>query len=703
MGAEAAIAKAVPAGEVLADVRRGALKDLNGYFPFRVPDTAALWKERAEAVRQRVLVSQGLWPLPQKTLLRPVIHGRVAFDDYSVEKVYFESFPGFYVTGNLYRPIGWQGLLPGVLCPHGHWADGRFTDDGKVREAIARGAERFEEGGRSPLQSRCVQLARMGCAVFHYDMIGYADSTQLSYALAHRFAKQRARMNEPEGWGLFSPRAEGHLQNLMGLQTWNSIRALDFLETLPEVDRNRLAATGASGGGTQTFMLAAVDSRLAAAFPAVMVSTAMQGGCTCENACLLRIDTGNVEIAALFAPKPLGLSGADDWTAEMAAKGFPELQSLYRLLGREENVMLKALNHFGHNYNYVSRTAMYHWFNRHLKLRLAEPILEKDYTRLSREELTVWNAAHLRPKGGDSFEKKLLRHWHEDSQKQLLERAANPQAFAEWVAPAVRVVAGRTLDSAGEVEWKLTQKIDRGGHLEMTGLLRNTTYNESLPVVFFHPKEWRRTTVIWLDALGKSGLYTSSGQLRKAMRRLLENGAAVAGVDLLYQGESLVKGESLQRTRRVNNPREAAAYTFGYNHTVFAQRVHDVLTVIQFLRRYEKPSEKIVLAGLNGAGPWAAVARSVCGDAVQKFAIDTRGFRFSKVEDIHDANFLPGGAKYLDLPGFLMAGNAQPLWLVGEPVQTQEWLRQRYADTGDLTFPERVDASPTSAVDWILK
>ncbi len=703
MGAEAAIAKAVPAGEVLADVRRGALKDLNGYFPFRVPDTAALWKERAEMVRQRVLVSQGLWPLPQKTLLRPVIHGRVAFDDYSVEKVYFESFPGFYVTGNLYRPIGWQGLLPGVLCPHGHWADGRFTDDGKVREAIARGAERFEEGGRSPLQSRCVQLARMGCAVFHYDMIGYADSTQLSYALAHRFAKQRARMNEPEGWGLFSPRAEGHLQSVMGLQTWNSIRALDFLETLPEVDRNRLAATGASGGGTQTFMLAAVDSRLAAAFPAVMVSTAMQGGCTCENACLLRIDTGNVEIAALFAPKPLGLSGADDWTAEMAAKGFPELQSLYRLLGREENVMLKALNHFGHNYNYVSRTAMYHWFNRHLKLRLAEPILEKDYTRLSREELTVWNAAHLRPKGGDSFEKKLLRHWHEDSQKQLLERAANPQSFAEWVAPAVRVVAGRTLDSAGEVEWKLTQKIDRGEYLEMTGLLRNTTYNESLPVVFFHPKEWRGTTVIWLDALGKSGLYTSSGQLRKAMRRLLESGAAVAGVDLLYQGESLVKGESLQRTRRVNNPREAAAYTFGYNHTVFAQRVHDVLTVIQFLRRYEKPSEKIVLAGLNGAGPWAAVARSVCGDAVQKFAIDTRGFRFSKVEDIHDANFLPGGAKYLDLPGFLMAGNAQPLWLVGEPVQTQEWLRQRYADTGDLTFPERVDASPTDAVDWILK
>ena len=77
-----------------------------------------------------------------------------------------------------------------------------------------------------------------------------------------------------------------------------------------DVDPTRIAVTGASGGGTQTFILCAVDERPAVAFPAVMVSTAMQGGCTCENACCLRTGPGNVEFAALFSPKPLGLTAA---------------------------------------------------------------------------------------------------------------------------------------------------------------------------------------------------------------------------------------------------------------------------------------------------------------------------------------------------------------------------------------------------------
>lgn len=694
------------ADKALADARLGPLKDLNGYFPFEVPATAALWEKRAEEVRRRVLVSQGLWPMPKKTLLRPVIHGRMDFGDYSVEKVYFESFPGFYVTGNLYRPVGRRGLSPGVLCPHGHWAKGRFMDNENVRKEIAQGAERFEEGGRSPLQSRCAQLARMGCTVFHYDMIGYGDSVQIGYELAHRFARQRPEMNRRQGWGLFSPQAESHLQSVMGLQTWNSIRALDFLETLPEVDKQRLAATGASGGGTQTFMLAAIDSRLAAAFPAVMVSTAMQGGCVCENACLLRIGTGNVEIAALFAPKPLGLSGANDWTVEMSGKGFPELRALYRLLGRKENAMLKALNHFGHNYNYVSRTAMYHWFNRHLRLGLAEPILEKDYPYLPQAELTVWNAAHPQPQGGDDFERNLLRHWLEDGRRQLLALAERPQVFAELAAPAIDVVLGRTLESAGKVIWEERRKVERANHWETAGLLRNTTYGEALPAVFFQPKERQGATVIWLSALGKAGLRDGEDQLRPWMRRLLDGGATVVGADLLWQGEFLADERPLQRTRRVKNPREAAAYTFGYNHAVFAQRTHDVLTIVQFLKTQKPPSEKIVLAGLNGAGHWAAAARSVCGKAVQKYAIDTGGFRFGEVEDLHDPDFLPGGAKYLDLPGFLILGGAQPLWLAGESAQTQEWLQNRYAKADaedDLTFPKPSQTSANAAADWILK
>ena len=90
-----------------------------------------------------------------------------------------------------------------------------------------------------------------------------------------------------------------------------------------------------------------------------MVGTAMQGGCTCENACLLRVETGNVELAALFAPKPLGMTAADDWTKEMPTKGFPELQRQFAMLGAPQNVMLTPLLQFQHNYNYPSRAAMY--------------------------------------------------------------------------------------------------------------------------------------------------------------------------------------------------------------------------------------------------------------------------------------------------------------------------------------------------------
>lgn len=300
---EAGAPRVLPEGARPNDARLEPLKDLDGYFPFVPAATREEWEVRAEWVGRQLQVSQGLWPWPERTPLRAVVRDRLDLGDYTVEKAHFESMPGFYVTGSLYRPKGAGGKRPGILSPHGHWADGRFHDAGldAVRKEISEGGERFEEGGRSPLQARAVQLARMGCVVFHYDMIGYADSVQISQALAHGFAKQRPEMNTREGWGLFSPQAEAHLQSVMGLQTWSSIRALDFLVSLPDVDPERIGVTGASGGGTQTFVLCALDPRPAVAFPAVMVSTAMQGGCTCENACLMRIGTGNVEFAALFA------------------------------------------------------------------------------------------------------------------------------------------------------------------------------------------------------------------------------------------------------------------------------------------------------------------------------------------------------------------------------------------------------------------
>jgi hypothetical protein len=119
--------RVLPVGELPHDSRLEPLKDLNGYFPFTPPESVEAWQNRAEFVRRQILVSQGLWPLPTKTPLNAVIHGRIERPEYTIEKVYFESVPGFFVTGNLYRPKNAKGKVPGVLFAHGHWRDARLS------------------------------------------------------------------------------------------------------------------------------------------------------------------------------------------------------------------------------------------------------------------------------------------------------------------------------------------------------------------------------------------------------------------------------------------------------------------------------------------------------------------------------------------------------------------------------------------------
>jgi len=649
--------------------------------------------------------------MPTKSPLNPVMHGKIDRPEYTIEKVYFESAPGFFVTGNLYRPKNVQGKAPAVLFAHGHWKDARLSleVDDSLRGEIATGQERFESGGKSRFQSMCVQLARMGCVVWQWDMLSDSDSIQFSPTLIHGFAKQRPEMNATENWGLFSPQAEAHLQSVMGLQAWNAVRSLDFVLSLPEVDPARVAMTGASGGGTQTMILAAIDPRLALAFPAVMVSTAMQGGCTCENASLLRIGAGNVDFAALFAPKPLGMTTANDWTREMATKGFPELQQLYELLGAKREVMLSRGEHFPHNYNAVSRCAFYSWLNKHFQLGAKEPVIESDYVPLPREELTVWDRDHPPPIADDAeFERRLLKWFADDTAQQLDQIATDPEKFRKVVGGAAEIVVGRTYDSAGDVEWKMTAKRDRGAYLEMVGVLRNTTYGEELPVTWLYPKQWNRKVVVWLNDTGKASLCGQSGALQPAVQALVDSGTTVVGADLLYQGEFLKDGKPLKQTRVVDNPRESAAYTFGYNDSLCAQRTHDVLTIARYLRTAAKDSipapESVSVVGFGKTGPIVAVARAVAGRAIDAAAFDTGGLRFVTLRDYRDPMFLPGGAKYFDLPGFIALGAGQRTWVAGESKQSEIVAAQCKGNHSELPYFQGDQADQEmAAAKWLLQ
>ena len=696
--------RVLPTGQLPEDSRLQPLKHLKEYFPFHVPPTVEKWEARRDELRRRVLVAAGLWPMLRPTPLNPVIHGRTERDGFTVDKVYFESIPGHYVTGLLFRPKQIEGKIPAILCPHGH--GGRLQDHGaqKIRQIIAEGRERFESSGRFPKLARCAHLARMGCVAFIYDMVGYADSQQIPRKVVHAPRRSRPHLENPERWGFSTAQADMRLQNTLGLQLYNSIRGLDFLSSLPEVDTDRLAVTGSSGGGTQTFLVCAVDPRPMAAFPQGMVSTSMQGGCLCENACLLRIGTGNVELAALFAPKPMAMTAAGDWTRDMMTSGFPELQQLYGMYGVKENVACKKLVHLPHNYNYVTRALMYRWFNKHLGLGLEDPVLEEDFELLSEQERTVWSEEHPAPvRRGEEYEVSIIKWWDQES-RQLLSQLHPQDAdslleYRNVVGGAWESIIGRPLPSPGDVTRRKITKHDRGDFLEMTDLIRYEARGEELPVIWLYPqnREWNGHLVIWVDGKGKQALYSDTGVPRDEVGHLLAHGYAVAGLDLLMQGEFLAEAESYHETRMVKATRAAAAFTFGYNDTLFVRRVHDIMSLVAWARDDGRTSH-VHLVGVDGAGPLVAAAGSQLGETVERRVVDAQGFRFRDIISVRDPQFVPGAVKYGDLPGMLSLSAPQPMWVLGEAKDLPDIVQAAYQASSAPTNLHVMDGSTMDLV-----
>ena len=597
------------------DIRNSPPKDLNGFFPFDPPSTLEEWKKRKADLTLRLQVATGLYPMPTKTPLNAVIHGKITRPGFTVEKVYFESVPGFFVTGLLFRPENsMTKKCPAVLNPHGH--GGRLQDHGKsggkgVLKQIEIGAEKFEESGRMPKIARCATLARLGCVTFLYDMIGYADNLQLSYKLAHQFSKRRPNFERQKDWGLYSAQAEMRMFSIFGLQTWNSIRALDFMESLPDVDPARIAVTGGSGGGTQTILLGALDDRPIASFPNGMVSSSMQGGCTCENASLLRIGSGNVEMTALFAPKPQGMTAADDWTREMLieGKGFHELKKLYALYGKPEYVICPDLTHFKHNYNYVTRAIMYSWFNRHLKLGHPEPVIEQDFKLLSKEEHAVWNKHHPSPEGGDAYERRLMAQLDERDHR-LLENLEEKKK-AETMIKAWQTIVGRSMEDALEHNYQI-----EGNKLTNQSMKEEIELQipENLPSA---PK-----IVVLLGASAKKSVDQA---VKPFLFRQNQDGP----------------------TEKVSNSREFAGYTHGYNHSRLARQIHDLLSVIAFLK--SQTDQPIEIHAGQGFEAQAIVASFLAGNLINRVIVESSTFRFSQITNHRDSRFLPGAIKYGDL------------------------------------------------------
>ena len=294
------------------------------------------WESRKKELRKCFFEQLRLSPFPRKTSLNPIYTTARKFDGYTIENVAIETLPGVYLCGSLYRPSKGKGPFPAVLSPHGHFSSTDMNQYGRYRPEQ---------------QYRCAMLARMGAVVFSYEMFAWGES-------------------------LLQVDKEVHKTGLaLTMQTLNSIRVIDFLSSLAYIDQKRIGVTGESGGGTQTFLVTALDDRIAVSVPVVMVSSYFFGGCPCESGLPIHsctdMGTNNAEIAAMASPRPmLVVSDGSDWTQNVPQIEFPYLQKVYGLYGKEKNVENVHLANEAHDYGVSKRMAMYDFMARNLGLNI---------------------------------------------------------------------------------------------------------------------------------------------------------------------------------------------------------------------------------------------------------------------------------------------------------------------------------------------
>jgi dienelactone hydrolase len=573
--------------------------------------TRAAWERRRRFIRRQVLVSCGLYPLPPRTPLHARVFGRVERDGYTIEKVAIQTYPGFYLAGNLYRPLPTAAQRPtpntqhlnaqtpehpntrtpnakrqtpnthrhpAVLIAHGHWSDGRMADspDGSIA-------------------ARAITFARQGYVAFTYDMVGYNDTRQID----HHYAGDRRHWL----WGI----------SLMGLQTWNSIRALDFLCELPDVDRSRLAITGESGGGTQTMMLAAIEDRLAAAGPCVMVSHSMQGGCLCENSPGLRVEFSNMELAAAFAPKPQIMVGATgDWTRTMMTVEGPGVESVYRLYGKPDNLKYVIFD-YGHNINKTSREAVYEFFgDQLLGQHDAQALKEPPYHREAVNDLRVFPDSAPLPedaKNAAQLTDTLMAQAQRDIDSRKPHDEATLAAFRQTFLPVWEQTLGIETPKRDALLVEAATPTDGDGYTRTMLHIGRKDKGDNIPAVLFTPHGAADApAVILVHPAGKAALQegdgTRPGPLATA---LLRAGRSVLLPDLFLTGERADAGLAAARNPDVN-------YFTTYNRTDAQERVQDLVTLCAMLRQKRRASS-VALVGLGRAGLWTLLAAPIA-DAV---------------------------------------------------------------------------------------
>ena len=498
------------------DWRLVADRHVNSHLPQTFFASREEVDARREELRFGLRMSAGLYPWPEKTPLNVRREVVGMYEGYSVEKIMFETVPGFWATGNLYLPHPLPEKSPAILYFMGHFDPQRLT-----RES------------RTDVPQQLANFARMGFICLVTDMIGKVDSKQIS----HDYGR-----DEKELW----------LSNGLGIQLWNNIRALDLLCEMPEVDVQRIGATGCSGGGTQTLTLCLVDERIKAAAPINMISLEMQGGCQCENAPGLRIHTDNCELCAMLAPMPLFLAGSTgDWTRNLDTVEYPMLRAAYSLYGAEENVE-RFYQVAGHQYNARTRRLVYSFFARRLMGK--DPDWEEQPVEVEDLQALTWFAGNGHAPGveGDAA-------FFEAHKQELIRRVAplgkeEKKKMLAWIT--------------GIRDFELFTA--EGTFFEKDGVTLEhnvavTHAGVQLPFIRLIPANWDHKRVcLALSGEGKDCVD------REAVQQMLADGAVVISGDLF------MLGEFADRERKIEGGPQGERYYTTFHYTVDAYRTQDI-------------------------------------------------------------------------------------------------------------------------------
>jgi hypothetical protein len=312
---------------------------------FAAIQTREDWESRRSEYRRQLQEMLGLWPLPERTDLKPVVTGTLRTNGVSVERLQFQSLPGLYVTANLYLPADTTNALPAILYACGH--------------ALMK-TNGISFGNKTAYQHHGVWFARHGYACLMIDSLQLGEIEGLHHG-THR-----------EGMWWWNSRG----YTPAGVEAWNGIRALDYLESRPEIDPKRIGMTGRSGGGSYTWTTAALDERIRAAAPVAgitdlanyVVDGCVEGHCDC----MFFVNTYRWDYplnAALIAPRPLLIVNTDSDTIfplSGVIRTYALVRRIYSLLDAKSQLGL-SIGPGPHKDTQDIQVPVLRWFDQHLK------------------------------------------------------------------------------------------------------------------------------------------------------------------------------------------------------------------------------------------------------------------------------------------------------------------------------------------------